>query len=290
MSYLLSVVAFSCVYYFYWKHNPDSFIVNQELNTQPFAEIEQFLWGDEDNYKVGYSYSLNDLKRSYDEEYGNIKDNLLRRQELQAEKEQLEKESKALSTKQFKEVDRNFAIYDEKMLAPFLEAEKVQQVKVSRLEKALPKEVKTQDDVDKIQELGAAKVALAQARVKTATQATKNSQEVLDNVLGFVSNSTVDKFNEINQLERQQYEALRKLELARGELRVQVIDKIASNREQVLSKVQWVDFWFYSVGISTTTTFGDLVPNNSVIKLIVSFQLLVCVFILGGFVNAVIKT
>ncbi len=176
------------------------------------------------------------------------------------------------------------------MLAPFLAAEKLQLAEVKRLEKELPDNVTTQEDVDKIKELGEAKVKLAQARVDSAVQATKNSQEVLDNVLRFVSDETNSKFNKIRVLERQQYEEWRRLDLSRGELRVQAIDKISSNRKLVMSKVGWIDFWFYSVGISTTTTFGDLVPNNEVIKLLVSLQLLICVFILGGFVNAVIKS
>lgn len=290
VGYLISVFAFSGLYYLFWQKSPDSFIVNQELNTQPFAEIEHFLWENEDTYETGYTYSLNDLKASYDEDYNKISAVLGRLEELKKEKEDLEASSKALSKKQFEEVDKNFAIYDKEMLAPYLAAEKLQLAEVKRLEKELPDKVTTQEDVDKIKELGEARVKLAQARVDSAVQATKNSQEVLDNVLRFVSNETNSEFNKIRVLERQQYEEWRKLDLSRGELRVQAIEKISSNRKLVMSKVGWIDFWFYSVGISTTTTFGDLIPNNEIIKLLVSLQLLICVFILGGFVNAVIKS
>jgi hypothetical protein len=289
VSYLISVFAFSGIYYLFWQKSPDSFIVNQELNTQPFAEIEHFLWENEDAYETGYTYSLNGLKASYDEDYKKISTVLARLEELKKEKEDLEVSSKVLSKKQFEEVDKNFAIYDKKMLAPLLEAEKLQMEEVERLEEELPEKVATQEDVDKIKELGEAKVKLAQARFNSAVQATKNSQEVLDNVLRFVSNETNSEFNKIRVLERKQYEEWRRLDLSRGELRVQAIEKISNNRKSVMSKVGLIDFWFYSVGISTTTTFGDLVPNNEVIKLLVSLQLLICVFILGGFVNAVIK-
>ncbi|MEZ9337519.1 hypothetical protein AB4176_06510 [Vibrio splendidus] len=290
IGYLISVFVFSGLYYLSWQKSPDSFIVNQELNTQPFSEIEHFLWESEDTYKTGYTYTLNDLKASYDEDYKNISTVLAKLQELEKEKEALEVSSEALSKKQFEEVDKNFAIYDKKMLAPFLEAENIQMAEVKRLEKELPEKVTTQKDIEKIKELGEAKVKLAQARVNSAVQATKNSQEVLDNVLRFVSDETNSEFNKIRVSERQQYEEWRRLDLSRGELRVQAIEKISSNRKLVMSKVGWIDFWFYSVGISTTTTFGDLVPNDEVIKLLVSLQLLICVFILGGFVNAVIKS
>lgn len=289
VGYLISVFAFSGIYYLFWQKSPDSFIVNQELNTQPFSEIEHFLLENEDTYETGYTYSLNDLKASYDEDYKKISTVLARLEELKQEKEDLEVSSKILSKKQLEEIDKNFSIYDKKMLAPFLEAEKLQMAEVKRLEEELPEKVTTQEDVDKIKELGEAKVKLAQARFNSAVQATKNSQEVLDNVLRFVSNETNSELNRNRVLERKQYEEWRRLDLSRGELRVQAIEKISNNRKLVMSKVGWIDFWFYSVGISTTTTFGDLVPNNEVIKLLVSFQLLMCVFILGGFVNAVIK-
>lgn len=290
VSYLVSVLVFSVIYYISWQKSPDSFIVNQELNSQPFADINQFIWGEEDNYQIGYTYSLNALKESYDKVYKEIASVLSQLEELKLKKAELEESSKELSKKHADELERNFVTYDEKMLAPYKDAEREQQLVIERLERELPKEVETQKDVDKIKELGVEKIKLAQLRVNTAAQATKNSQEVLDNPLRFVSDAINTEFNRIMLLERQQYEEWRKLELSRGELRVKAIEEISANRKLVLSKVGWVDFWFYSVGISTTTTFGDLVPNNKSTKLLVSLQLLICVFILGGFVNAVIKS
>ncbi|MBM4969039.1 hypothetical protein HYO26_22645 [Vibrio parahaemolyticus] len=290
VSYLVSVLVFSVIYYISWQKSPDSFIVNQELNSQPFADINQFIWGEEDNYQIGYTYSLNALKESYDKVYKEIASVLSQLEELKLKKAELEESSKELSKKHADELERNFVTYDEKMLAPYKDAEREQQLVIERLERELPKEVETQKDVDKIKELGEEKIKLAQLRVNTAAQATKNSQEVLDNPLRFVSDAINTEFNRIMLLERQQYEEWRKLELSRGELRVKAIEEISANRKLVLSKVGWVDFWFYSVGISTTTTFGDLVPNNKSTKLLVSLQLLICVFILGGFVNAVIKS
>lgn len=42
-----------------------------------------------------------------------------------------------------------------------------------------------------------------------------------------------------------------------------------------------LDFFYYSVGISTTTTFGDIMASSPGARGMVTFQLLVSIFILA---------
>ncbi|HHT0525037.1 TPA: ion channel [Klebsiella michiganensis] len=42
------------------------------------------------------------------------------------------------------------------------------------------------------------------------------------------------------------------------------------------------DFFFYSIGISTTTTFGDLVANSRLIRMLVCIQLLLSILVLAN--------
>ena len=290
LAYLASVFVFSVLYLGYWSYKPDSFIVNQDLNIQPFQEIEQFLWGDEDKYKIGSYNSLSQLKHSYDNEYKKIIDVLSKLEELDKQKAELSAKLEQVSRKMSDEIDTNFAAYEKSTLEPFLLTEREIGVKVANLEASIPKEIKTQADVEKIKTLGAAKVELAGAKVKTAHQALENSNKVLDNSLSFTSRESIEELNRIYTLESEHYEEWHRLENARGDLRVKAINSIREHQSLIRDKVNWFDFWFYSVGISTTTTFGDLVPNNRIVKGLVSLQLLVCIFLLGGFVNAVLKS
>ena len=44
--YSIVVLIFSFLYYSYWYINPDSFIINSELNLHPLQEMQKFLEGD----------------------------------------------------------------------------------------------------------------------------------------------------------------------------------------------------------------------------------------------------
>jgi hypothetical protein len=289
-AYLASVFVFSVLYLGYWSYKPDSFIVNQDLNIQPFQEMNQFLWGDGDKYKIGSSDSLSEFKRSYDNEYNKINGVLSKLDELDKEKIELSVTSKLVSSKMSDEIDTNFAAYEKNKLEPFLLVELDIKVKVANLEALIPKVINTKADVEKIKALGAAKVELAGAKVKTAHQALENSYKVLDNSLSFTSRESIKELNRIHKLESEHYEEWLRLEKVLGDLRVKAINSINEHQRLIRDKVNWFDFWFYSVGISTTTTFGDLVPNNRTVKGLVSLQLLLCIFLLGGFVNAVLKS
>ena len=47
-------------------------------------------------------------------------------------------------------------------------------------------------------------------------------------------------------------------------------------REILRKKVTWIDFFYYSLGIATTTTFGDLVANDLFTKFLSAVELLLC--------------
>lgn len=290
IAYLISVIAFCFIYFGYWIYKPDSFIINQDLNVQPITDINQFLLGDGDKYEVGSFISLSDIKKSYDADYKKIKTVLIELDKLNKSKEELSGKLKTVSQKRFEEIDYNFSLYEKRTLEPFLTVEREIAKKINELERALPKKIESQADLDKVKEFGEAKIELASAKVKTAHQAVENSHTVLNNMRSFTNRETIEELHRIQKLEKNYYEEWRRLERAREELRVNAIDNIRQHQRLIIEKVNFFDFLFYSVGISTTTTFGDLVPNDRVVKSFVSLQLLVCIFILGGFVNAVLKS
>ena len=58
-------------------------------------------------------------------------------------------------------------------------------------------------------------------------------------------------------------------------------------RELIIKKLNLFDFLFYSLGIATTTTFGDLTANTIIIKILTAIELMVCIFIVGYMINLV---
>lgn len=71
--------------------------------------------------------------------------------------------------------------------------------------------------------------------------------------------------------------------------RTKLIDVAQAWREQRLEAVSWVDFLFFSIGISTTTTYGDVVGNSRLVRSLIAAQLLICVFVMAGFVSSVVS-
>lgn len=70
---------------------------------------------------------------------------------------------------------------------------------------------------------------------------------------------------------------------------------VLSSKERILAsvfirnKVNFFHFFYYSLGIATTTTFGDLIANTTVVKLFTALELLSCVFLVGYMINILNK-
>jgi len=287
--YLLIVIAFSAIYYFFWLFKPDSFIINSELNVHPFYDMNKLLWGEEKyDYRVGNGISLSELKKENDKYFLELSKNKEILASIESEMIAIKDELDKLSVSRESEIDENTKAYEEKMLAPFVLQEKEKQAEISNLEKKLPMKAKTQADVDLIRLVGDKRVELAEIRVKKAHQAYKNSEFILSNLLGFISQETRDKYAELNQRESDTYNERYQLEKRMRDTRSVTLDRIEKLIKEYSSKISIVDFFYFSVGISTTTTFGDLVANDIIVRAIISFQLILCIFIIGGFVNSVI--
>jgi hypothetical protein len=72
----------------------------------------------------------------------------------------------------------------------------------------------------------------------------------------------------------------------RTELRQSAFDLMADIRGKRVGRVGFVDFLYFSIGVSTTTTFGDIIPNHTVTRFVVTLQLLASIIIVGLFVNS----
>jgi hypothetical protein len=287
--YFFIVVAFSIIYYAFWLVKSDSFIINSELNVHPFYDMNRLLWGNEKyDYRIGDGISLGELKTENDKyflELSKNKENLIA---IKAEMLGIRSELDKLSEIRDLEVDENTENYDEEKLAPFILREKEMALEVANLEMKLSPQVKTQADVDFIRLVGDKRVELAGVRVEKAHQAYLNSEFILSNLSAFMSQETRDRYAELNQRESDAYEDRYQLEENMRNARSITLDKIEEYINEFRNKLNIVDFLYFSVGISTTTTFGDIIANDRVVRAVVSFQLILCIFIIGGFVNSVI--
>jgi hypothetical protein len=62
-----------------------------------------------------------------------------------------------------------------------------------------------------------------------------------------------------------------------------ILARAAANRR---SRLSFVDFVYFSLGVSTTVTFGDITPNHTLVRTAVSVQLLLSIVVVGVFLNS----
>lgn len=286
LSYLGCVLLFSIVYLGAWILKPDSFIINSQLNIRPFQSIDDFLWRDEPNYQTSSHVNLSQFKREYDTYYVKITEAEQQIQNIELEHKNLELRLLGLDKKRNSEIDINFKKYDEKKLEPFKNIEKKLEKELAEMELRLPKEVNTKDDLEVVKEVGAKRVELAKAKYNTAVHASVN---ISHDITGFMSNETWNGYRDVSDAREKLYQERYMYEKKIGDTRVKAIDALKNDRELIRGRVGWSDFVFFSVGISTTTTFGDLVANDVITKSLVSIQLFCCLILVAGFLGSVIK-
>lgn len=57
-----------------------------------------------------------------------------------------------------------------------------------------------------------------------------------------------------------------------------------------IEKVSYWDFLYFSILASTSNNFGDMTPNSKNIKIVICFQILFSIFLIGVLVDLIIKT
>ncbi|MGF3807839.1 ion channel [Enterobacter mori] len=288
--YFSIVILFAVLYYGFWLLKPDSFIINSELNVHPFYDMNVMLWSDENyDYPMGNGIDLNVLKKENDEYILKLSKDKSDLEKIDSELADLDNEFYSVYKKKEAEFTQKTKEYEQEMLSDFIAHEKALEASVANLEKDSPVIVKTNDDVMKIQRIGDERVRLAEARLETARQSFKIADYILKNLMLFTSKETRDDLIKLNE-QRTSYNDKRfKLVKEMGDKRSAAIDNVGRYYKQYMARLNIIDFIYFSVGISTTTTFGDIVASDRLIRAFVSLQLLLCIFIVGGFLNSVMN-
>lgn len=176
-----------------------------------------------------------------------------------------------------------------KKLAPFISKEKYLEEEIAILEKRSSQEVRAKEDLDLVRLESAKQVELAKIKAEKAQQAYMSSDFIMNNLVSFISQNTREKHIELNRRESDAYRERAQLQDRMIESRAILYDKVYRYREIQIDRINIFDFFYFSIGISTTTTFGDIVANDKLVRAIVSFQLIVCIFVIGGFVSSVLE-
>lgn len=271
------VAIFGIIYYGIWLFNMDSFIINDREG----SKILEYIIGEDDEPILSLSYKRERLENV-------IKREILINKKISdtsAKASNIE-DSLLLFIKNFQE--SKMLAYKEDSASRF-ETYNRQIDSLNRIKSFITFHL---DSVQK----NMIDVYLSRIDVNIADIRLKKSSEDLILIKKYVEGNIY--YNE--ELELKINSTQDSLNTIRRNLDILRIDSLSSVREEYGSAkhdlqktlfkiISPFDFLFYSLGIATTTTFGDFTPNNIVIKLLTSLELIIGIFLIACLVGKLQK-
>lgn len=283
LSYLAIVFLFSGVYYSIWSARPDSFIINSELNLDPLSDIPLLAWQEMDTHATTGAPNLGEISTKLAGIKAGINELDFKVRSLDQQVDSGRAELAEVGTRNQTITMANGERYRQDITA---EASR-NVVDAERVLKAFSERGWAERNYG---------VAEANLRVRLAEMRVIQAEQMAEAYRYFISNigqfgdaqlmAQMDQLNDKTQAQAREREQAWEL---LSQKRTELIDVAHTWRKQRLDAVSWLDFLFFSIGISTTTTYGDVVGNSRLVRSLIATQLLICVFVMAGFVSSVVS-
>lgn len=278
------VVANALLYWAIWNRHPDYFVVQQELNLYPFDSVESLLWSGEIRVLPAQFSGLGELS----EEASDLLTSADQLRAAQAKlKENVEDLERKIATAS-RELERNrseqIEEYKRKEMGPFEQRRRELVGQITETEKRVLLDPSAYDPL---------RVAVADLRVQLAQHDYQMSQKyldlatrILDQYGRFAKVEDIDQWRRLDQQADDARAALQQIYDKSFSLRQRAAELLAQWRGARVARLGMWDFLYFSLGVSTTTTFGDIVPNHRFVRSVVSVQLMMSIILMGLFVNS----
>lgn len=282
--YVSIVLVFAGIYSVLWERSPDSFIVNDDLNTAPFVKARNLLWGDGD-FRMSNATTLADLEKTLHKLYLKISEREKKSDEISAELDELTSIENAAYEKMEEEREVNIEKYRRESLSSYEDQERKYVSEIKKQEEHLSTILDPEKRLPLIIKLGDKRIEYANFRVIVAQKKYGVSRYIISNFGSFASKETINKVKVLQDSRINFLIESSELQLSAGKIREKILDLLKMHYQERKSRLNFVDFLYYSIGISTTTTFGDITANSKVARAFVGFQLILCVIIIGLFLG-----
>lgn len=288
--YIACIVLFAIIYTVIWSYKPDSFIVNTELNVYPFHETMLFLWEDQkniDNNNTDY-----ELKKIYSEFLPYIQKINNSENALKLKNERLieiKKESNELNIIGDQEIQETKQRLGKENVDP-IRVEKLElDTKVQFLISQISKKNNLLEIYEIDQQLKETFKLREEINQKLYKTEMNNINQFLENPRSFRSEKVNHKLNELyaeeQNIDRDKINLIQDIRNNRQKLSEE-FQKYYTQRK---AKLGIIDFLYFSVGIATTTTFGDIIGNTKGIRALITLELIICLVLLTGLLNSIFK-
>ncbi|MGB6116222.1 MAG: potassium channel family protein, partial [Comamonas sp.] len=288
-AWLISVLLFSVVYWLIWINRPDSFILHKEFNLTPYDQLITKLWVS-DNSMWSSSEVASLVSATELDEFAKFVNDIDREATLTQEK------LRALEVEQTKLENAEKVIYAQHSEKLWINVERYKQDAVRREVDIVERAKSVANSLSKVAEqvpssvaaaiaAADANVELARSQYELAARRSEAADYVLSNLRELSDSAAVAQIEKtetnLRKIRAEQTVLTEKL----SNIRSQTYERLADWRARRTARLLWIDFLYYSVGISTTTTFGDITPNSRSVRVVVLFQLIFSVLLVGYFIG-----
>lgn len=287
--WIVSVLIFSLAYWWAWVARPDSFILNREFNLTPYDQLLAKLWSPSAGAiwdSTGASsptsaIELDEFSKSVGEINREATSAQIQLRALEHEQAAIELAAKAMYEEHSTKLWSNVEKYKQKAVA----AESAAVERAKTVADALAATAQRSPSPAAAIAAANARVDLAKAQYALAVRQADAAEYVLHHLWELADPDTALKFDateaKLETLRKEQNDLIRRL----GDLRGQAFKRLEDWYSTRTGRLQWIDFLYFSVGVSTTTTFGDIVPNSRLVRVFVLTQLIFSVLLVGYFVS-----
>lgn len=254
----LVIIFFTFAHWFFWKVNPDSFVKNDYLNSTPIENASRIAYGLNPEINDGRYFSQSDLYARSNQLVSEHNEIVLNGLKLNNDLNKAYSEEGVL-------IKRNEAILDVNYNQYINDS-----AKALKTELVVLLTTKTENSADN--------VAVAELKLKIAKKIKDANDYAFEHRAEFNDKKTWSEIQDKNLQKDRIRKKIDENEKRRLELQKKA-ESFLINRDRPGMTI--LDFFYYSVGISTTTTFGDIMASSPGARGMVTFQLLVSIFILA---------
>ncbi len=289
LAYFANILIFGIIYWFCWFKNPSNFILNSEYNEQTIKPF--FFHKDLDTLNKKHKYfsatETNELIQPY---FDTLKILGYSLKYLDNKLDSLKKLDSILSEKQAKLTDNNFGNYVTSRIQKFtLKSDSIKKLLyLADLDQKQTNKQTSQYFTNEVvianikYQLSLVELDLNKEKLDAYNKGLKSYSSFQDDSLAFIAN---DLIKEIDLLEKDRNSKLERISNLTESIRNYVVDFYLGQAD----KVGFFDFIYFSVITATSTGYGDILPNSTTIRILVSTEIFLSLFLFGFFFYFIAK-
>lgn len=267
--YIISIVIFGFVYFVHAKFQPDAFIIHEQYNIHPFSS---------DRISTDLGVTLIDYQK---------------------ERDSIEK-IKLQHTKVLDSLKQVGKIYDKLAKSMYDTLDTTRQMNIEKWKhEQVPDSLRTR--VKLLNELinAAGKNELTKANlivdkanldVKIAEIEVNSAEYILKNYGSFQDPVLARKFEYLDSISRLiDFHLVFKEEEAIRNCDYKIYELLNRAQDAFESRITFLDMLLFSASNASTVTYGDIVPNDNISRIILFFQAILCIILIAYVADSIIN-